>query len=236
MQARLPPAACLGLTARNVRELDAETTSALDVGSGVLIGEVSDDGPAQRAGLAPWDVVLGIDGAETPDLGDLRRVLHGREPGERVSLLVSRKGETLSPSLVLGERDDEGGCRARGGTTETAEPAVPTPVPDRLVFKDVVVRPQPVPAGAPFDVELAVEVADSSAASSEVEVTLRVEILRDGEVLYEPAPKRLSCRNGGITEVIKHLRAGSEPGSYELRLTATAGQLRDQRAVVFEIR
>jgi hypothetical protein len=236
MQARLPPTACLGLTARNVSELDAEARGALDVASGVLVGEVTDDGPAQRAGLASWDVVLGIDGLETPDSGVLRRALHGREPGDRVSLLVSRKGETLSPSLVLGERGDEGECRAGGGATEIAEPAVPTPLPDRLVFGDVLVRPQPVPAETPFAVELAVEVVDSSAGGSDVEVTLRVEILRDGEVLYEPAPETLSCRNGAATEVVKHLRAGSDPGRYELRLTAAAGQLRDQQSVVFEIR
>jgi hypothetical protein len=235
MEARLPTQTCLGFSGSNVAALDATTQSAVGATAGLLVSEVRPDGPAADAGLRSWDVVLGIDGQETRDFGRMQQLLRGRLPGEEVSLLIRRGGDTLMTALVLGERNPGDGCRAVRGATETAA-AVPTPPQDRLALGEVVIRPLPVRAGEAFDVDFAIEVVDSSIGGSNVNVILRVEILRDGEVLYGPAAETLSCRNGAITEVVKHLRAGPKAGSYGIRITATASTLSDQRVASFEIR
>jgi hypothetical protein len=82
--------------------------------------------------------------------------------------------------------------------------------------------------------ELALTLASSTEA--EREVTVDVEILLDGELLYRPSATTVTCGNGSTTRLVRHLRAGSDAGGYQLRVTATAGSLSDRRAVAFEIR
>ncbi len=157
MDAYLPVPSCLGFTIGEVRSLDRETRARLKVDTGMVVQKVAAGGPATAAGLQPWDVLLGVDGVETPTFARLRGLLRRKKPGDTVTLLVSRAGRTVQPEVVLGRRGDDGSCAAVGAAASDRLPAPPQPVRDYLELGDVVVKPQPVSPGEPFDVELTVD-------------------------------------------------------------------------------
>src|SRR5690606_39440705 len=61
---------------------------------------VLDDGPAQRAGLEPGDVLIALDRLKV-DAGNLAARLKRFEDGERISATVFRGDELLEFGLVL---------------------------------------------------------------------------------------------------------------------------------------
>ena len=79
----------------------------LDVESGVLAVMVSNGGPADMAGLRVGDVVLKLDGAPTPSVDAVHRLLTRERIGRRVDLDVLRDGALLKLSLIVSERPDE---------------------------------------------------------------------------------------------------------------------------------
>lgn len=68
----------------------------------MVILDVQDDSPARRAGVAPGDTVLRIDGRAVSGatLADLRAL----EPGQRVRLTLRREGRTVNADIVSGRR------------------------------------------------------------------------------------------------------------------------------------
>ena len=66
----------------------------------VFVRRVSPDGPAAAAGIAPSDLILGIDGVQVNGLADFYRKLWGRgEAGIDVPLDVLQ-GMDVSPVVV----------------------------------------------------------------------------------------------------------------------------------------
>jgi serine protease Do len=70
---------------------------------GVLVGDVSPNGPAQASGLERGDIILELNGKPINDSNELRNTIAMMQPGEKVSLKVSRNGSTREISLKLGE-------------------------------------------------------------------------------------------------------------------------------------
>lgn len=65
---------------------------------GVLIGDVTKDGPAEKAGLKPGDILLRFGGTEVRDVNHLRNLVAATAPGTSVAVEVvrERKKETLA--------------------------------------------------------------------------------------------------------------------------------------------
>jgi putative serine protease PepD len=59
------------------------------------------NGPAERAGLRPGDVVLALDGAKVADSGELIVAIRAHRPGETVTLTVSRGGKQTKIRVTL---------------------------------------------------------------------------------------------------------------------------------------
>ena len=79
-----------------------------------LVGEVSDGGPAELAGIESGDLITSIDGEAIGSFGELGRVVAAR-PGERVEVEYERDGETLRAEATLETVADEAGERGRLG-------------------------------------------------------------------------------------------------------------------------
>ncbi len=80
----------------NIVELTPQLRDFLDVAPerGVLVSRVLPDSPAAAAGLQAGDVILEADGRKIASGLELVQAVRGTEEGERVKLLVSRRGKT----------------------------------------------------------------------------------------------------------------------------------------------
>lgn len=70
---------------------------------GVTITGVKTDGPAEKAGLKEGDRFVEIDGNKVGDSEDIRRAIHGLEPGDTVQIVVMREGKKKTVTATLGE-------------------------------------------------------------------------------------------------------------------------------------
>lgn len=74
--------------------------------AGVLVLDVSRGGPAQRAGIEPGDVIVGIAEAEIDTVEQFLAELRDVEPGETVPFRVLRDGEVEGLEVVVGDRSE----------------------------------------------------------------------------------------------------------------------------------
>jgi len=72
---------------------------------GMLIVNVTEDGPADKAGLKPNDIIVEVDGYPVNRAEDLVIYLERyKSPGDIIHLKVIRNGSTFEADLTLGER------------------------------------------------------------------------------------------------------------------------------------
>lgn len=126
------------------------------VESGVVIGEVSQDSPAETAGLQSGDVVTTVDG-ETIDSADaLVAAVQAKKPGDNVVLTIMRSGENAEKRIevTLGENPDKAGAGYMGvkileikQQTNPQNPTTPQDLPswlDKLLPKNFQLPTPPV--------------------------------------------------------------------------------------------
>ncbi len=96
-------AAFLGVSTQNVtpavaRELD------LKVQSGAYVTKVTADTPAKAAGIQEGDVIVEIGGKAVEDSADVQTAVREHRPGDKVTVVVDRKGDKKSFDATLIER------------------------------------------------------------------------------------------------------------------------------------
>ncbi len=74
---------------------------------GVLISDVLENGPAQKAGLKRGDVVLEFQGQPVENAHELSRKVAATRPGTKVKILIVRDGSKKTIKLKLGTMPDE---------------------------------------------------------------------------------------------------------------------------------
>ena len=95
---------------------DAATMRALKLPKGVMVVQVSGNGPAARAGLQPFrlnqrgdvmggDVITAVEGEPVGDFDELLTILERRQPGDTVTLTLWRAGQTRKQAVVLGSSE-----------------------------------------------------------------------------------------------------------------------------------
>ena len=93
----------LGIEPQAVTRELAETL-ALGRADGVLIRGVQQNGPAERAGLLPRDVVLEIGGKPTPDVPQLLARIAELTPGSNAKVRMWRDGKPVELDVTVGRR------------------------------------------------------------------------------------------------------------------------------------
>ena len=79
-----------------------------DGSEGVLVSQVQDGSPAEKAGLKTGDIITEFDGAPLTGMDQLRMKVAATDPGSSVKLTVFRDGKRKTIGVDIGELESEG--------------------------------------------------------------------------------------------------------------------------------
>ncbi|MEX1663213.1 Do family serine endopeptidase [Thioclava sp. 15-R06ZXC-3] len=98
-----------GFLGVSIQPVSADIAAALglDKPEGVLVADVSDGTPAQKAGLKRGDIIVAVDGKPMKAPRDLTRAIGSDNPGTTVQLSLLRANKPLTLSVKLEERPTE---------------------------------------------------------------------------------------------------------------------------------
>ena len=139
----------LGVHAQTLTPLMSEALGLPD-DAGVVLADVTPDGPAAKAGLLPGDVVTMLDGKRMENGRQFRINVYTRGAGDQVTLEVVRGGRARTVRVAVGERATDAGRLTELVTPQNAirqlgvlaidlSPAVAGLLPDLRHDKGVVV-------------------------------------------------------------------------------------------------
>lgn len=100
----------LGIKSCNCEFAFPEVFSKLQTGvtEGALVLDVTEDSPADTAGLKIGDMITHVDGEEIGEENDLAEIVGSHEPGEIITITIQRSGEDPQDLEVeLGEHPDD---------------------------------------------------------------------------------------------------------------------------------
>lgn len=92
----------LGVRVQVVTEEIAEALG-MEKAMGALIGSVTENGPAAKAGLKPRDVILSFNGKSVLDSRSFPRIVGETEIGKDVPVIVLRGGKNITLQVKIGE-------------------------------------------------------------------------------------------------------------------------------------
>jgi S1-C subfamily serine protease len=98
-------AAFLGVSTRNLTPASARELD-LAIDRGAYVAEVTAGTPADDAGIQQGDVIVEIGGKEIEDSGDMQTTIREHRPGDKVTVVVDRKGERKTLDATLTERPE----------------------------------------------------------------------------------------------------------------------------------
>jgi serine protease Do len=96
----------LGVTVQEVNQSLADSFK-LDRPEGALVASVEKDGPADKAGLQPGDVIRRVNGQPIVASGDLPAVVVQSMPGQRLQMEVWRQGRKVDVTAQLASAADK---------------------------------------------------------------------------------------------------------------------------------
>jgi serine protease Do len=103
----------------SIQDLDAELAKglALDIDRGVLIADVTEGSPADKAGVKRGDVIVGLDGAAMTESAKLRNRIAAAGPDSDVKLEIVRGKDKQTITVHLGELEQGlASAEAAGGS------------------------------------------------------------------------------------------------------------------------
>jgi serine protease Do len=95
----------LGVTSQDITE-DLQKNLKLRDRRGALVTEVFPGDAADKAGIKPGDVILGIDGKPAKDRREVIRMIAALRVGSKVGIQIFRDGKEMTLTTVVAERKD----------------------------------------------------------------------------------------------------------------------------------
>ncbi|MET0258108.1 MAG: PDZ domain-containing protein, partial [Methylobacterium sp.] len=96
----------LGVRIQNVDDATAEALGLKGGPKGALIAGVDEKGPAKPAGLEVGDVITRFNGTAVKSSSELPRIVAQTPVGKTVEVIVVRKGQEQTKSVLLGRLED----------------------------------------------------------------------------------------------------------------------------------
>lgn len=103
--------AFLGL---NGDDLTAEKSESLNLENGILISEVLEEGPAEKAGVKVGDVIIKIDGKSVTSKAIFDENLAYHRPGDEIKLTLWRAGTEMEKTIVPISKKDNTSLMMKG--------------------------------------------------------------------------------------------------------------------------
>jgi serine protease Do len=97
---------------------------------GVLVSDVVEDSPAEKAGLKEGDLILKYNGKDVKSTSHLQAMVISTEPGTKVKLEILRRGRHKTIEVKVGELPEEGEIAAKTEKTDWLGITVQTLTPD----------------------------------------------------------------------------------------------------------
>jgi serine protease Do len=85
-------------------DLDKDFGEGLGISQGAMVGSVTKDSPAEKAGVKPLDVIVAVNGQPIRTSNELVEDIASRREGDAVKLEVARGGKRQTLSATLGNR------------------------------------------------------------------------------------------------------------------------------------
>lgn len=93
----------------SIRDISPDLKEALDLSTlnGALVNDVTEDSPAEKAGLKEGDIIVGFNGDDIRDASDIRNSVGLVEPGERADITYLRDGKRRTTRISVAEFDED---------------------------------------------------------------------------------------------------------------------------------
>ncbi len=111
----------LGVGIGNVTQTTAEALG-LASNHGTFVESVGEDGPADKGGVEPKDIIVEVDGEPIKDANELRFRIAGTAPGTEIEMIVVRSGRRRTLEITLGELPER--FRSQSSTTASSGEAL----------------------------------------------------------------------------------------------------------------
>lgn len=89
-----------------MQDVTQELAEAFELKSatGVLVNDISEDSPAEKAGIKPKDIILAWNGVKVKDSDKLSEFVQAATIGDKIKLDLDRDGKPLTVTVEIGER------------------------------------------------------------------------------------------------------------------------------------
>ena len=103
-----------------VQDTDSESAAMFGIPTGAYIVSVEKGGAADRAGIQPKDIVIGLDDQEVSNVTELTRALRNYKAGDTAKVTLIRGGKEMTLEITFDERPQQ---------TEDTAPQQQSPMP-----------------------------------------------------------------------------------------------------------
>ncbi len=115
----------LGIGLRDLTPEIAQSYGLSDDTVGVLVGEVQEGSPAEKAGIKPSDVITAVNGKPVKNGSELRNTIGLMRVGDKVEVSLLRDGKPRRITATIGEADAGGNSNGeRGGSATDLSPGL----------------------------------------------------------------------------------------------------------------
>jgi S1-C subfamily serine protease len=98
------PIPYIGVGIQNIQPAWVEELK-LENAEGVLVGSIVSGGPAEKADLQPYDVIIEVNGEKVKDAESFRDKIRSMKVGDKATLTIIRDGKKMTTAVIIGDQN-----------------------------------------------------------------------------------------------------------------------------------